>query len=135
MSAAKKNETASLHFGQCHCGAVRFEFDAPAEIDVTDCNCSMCDMTGYVHVFIPKGNLRFLAGEDQLTEYRFNSGQAVHMFCRTCGIKPLYLPRSHPEAWSVNLRCVRSGTLNINKRIAFDGRDWEGNIEDLRAAT
>lgn len=124
-----------LHKGYCHCGAVAFEFDAPAEIDVTDCNCSMCDMTGYEHVFVPQDKLRFLSGENQLTEYRFNTGQAVHMFCPTCGIKPLYRPRSHPGAWSVNLRCVVAGTLIVKKRIGFDGRDWESNIAGLREET
>jgi len=128
-------EEMRVHKGECHCGAVRFEFDAPAKVDVTDCNCSMCDMTGYEHVFVSQENLRFLSGEDQLTEYRFNTGQAVHMFCKTCGIKPLSRPRSHPEAWSVNLRCVDSGTLEIARRIAFDGQDWEGNIEGLREET
>lgn len=124
-----------LHCGGCHCGSVQFEFDAPATVDVTDCNCSICDMTGYEHVFVPEGDLRFLSGEDALTEYRFNTGQAVHMFCKTCGIKPLYRPRSHPEAWSVNLRCVEDGTLQVGKRIVFDGSDWEGNIAALRAET
>jgi len=125
----------TVHTGSCHCGAVRFEFDAPAKIDVTDCNCSMCSMTGYEHVFVLHKDLRFLSGEDQLTEYRFNTGQAVHMFCQTCGIKPLYRPRSHPESWSVNLRCVERATLEVAKRIAFDGQDWEGNIADLREET
>lgn len=124
-----------LHKGGCHCGAVRFEFDAPGAVDVTDCSCSICDMTGYEHVFVPEGDLRFLSGEDALTEYRFNTGQAVHIFCRTCGIKPLYRPRSHPQSWSVNLRCVDAGTLTVSKRIAFDGRDWEGNIAGLKAET
>ncbi len=123
------------HKGGCHCGAVRFEFDAPAEVDVTECNCSMCDMTGYEHVFVPQQDLRLLSGRDALTEYRFNTGQAVHMFCKACGIKPLYRPRSHPEAWSVNLRCVETGTLTVSKRIAFDGRDWEGNIAALKEQT
>jgi len=123
------------HTGGCHCGAVRFEFDAPAAVDVTDCSCSMCDMTGHEHVFIDEADLRFLSGEGELTEYRFNTGQAVHMFCRTCGIKPLYRPRSHPGAWSVNLRCVDAGTMTIANRIAFDGRDWEGNIAELKEQT
>jgi len=124
-----------LHKGGCHCRTVRFEFDAPAAIDVTDCSCSMCDMTGHEHVFIDEADLRFLSGEGELTEYRFNTGKAVHMFCKACGIKPLYRPRSHPDAWSVNLRCVDAGTLRVAKRIAFDGRDWEGNIAGLKAET
>lgn len=92
-------------------------------------------MTGYEHVFVPEGDLQFLSGESELTEYRFNTQMAVHMFCRICGIKPLYRPRSHPEAWSVNLRCVEAGTITVAKRIAFDGRDWEGNIDALKAET
>ena len=123
------------HRAGCHCGAVRFEFDAPAKVDVTFCNCSMCSLTAYEHVFVRRGNLRFLSGKDQLTEYRFNTEQAVHMFCKTCGIKPLYRPRSHPESWSVNLRCVEGGTLEMARRIEFDGRDWEGNIAGLREET
>ena len=128
-------QTLKTHFGGCHCGAVRFEFRAPGAIKVTDCNCSMCGMTGYEHVFVPQADLRFLSGANALTEYRFNTGKAVHMFCKTCGIKPLYRPRSHPEAWSVNLRCVDAGTLRIAKRIPFDGQDWEGNIAALKEQT
>ena len=128
-------QTLKTHFGGCHCGAVRFEFRAPGAINVTDCNCSMCGMTGYEHVFVPQADLRFLSGANALTEYRFNTGKAVHMFCKTCGIKPLYRPRSHPEAWSVNLRCVDAGTLRIAKRIPFDGQDWEGNIAALKEQT
>ena len=123
------------HRAGCHCGAVRFEFDAPAKVDVTLCNCSVCGMTGYEHVFVPQGDLRFLSGEDNLTEYQFNTKAAVHMFCKTCGIKPLYRPRSHPESWSVNLRCVEGGSLKMARRIDFDGQDWEGNIAGLREET
>ncbi|MGB0908678.1 MAG: GFA family protein, partial [Maricaulaceae bacterium] len=83
-----------LHTGQCHCGDVAFEFDAPAQMDVTLCDCSICNMTGYQHVFIPQGDLRFIQGQDKLTEYNFNTGAARHFFCGRCGIKPLYIPRS-----------------------------------------
>lgn len=123
------------HQGGCHCGAVQFEFDAPARVDVTECNCSICSMAGYQHVFIPKGDLRFLSGEETLSCYTFNTGQAKHYFCPICGIKPLYRPRSHPDKWSVNLRCVKGETLTIGERIAFDGSDWEGNIAALKAKT
>jgi hypothetical protein len=92
-------------------------------------------MTGYEHVFVPEAKLRFLSGEDALTTYTFNTHAAKHMFCRTCGIKPLYRPRSHPEAWSVNLRCVAAGTMTVARRIAFDGQDWDGNIDALREQT
>ena len=115
--------------GGCHCGAVRFTFTAEPPVVVTDCNCSICAMTGYEHVFVVDADLRFVSGRDHLQSYRFGTGEAEHLFCKTCGIKPLYRPRSHPEAWSVNVRCVPE--LQVEERIAFDGQNWEDSIEDL----
>lgn len=92
-------------------------------------------MTGYQHVFVSGGDLWFLSGRKALTEYKFGSGQAVHLFCKTCGIKPLYIPRSHPDGWSVNLRCVSSATMVAAERIEFDGQNWEASIGGLREKT
>lgn len=115
---------------QCHCGTVRFVFDGPDTLDVTDCNCSLCAMTGYEHIFVGQADLRFISGENALTSYRFGTQTAEHLFCQTCGIKPLYRPRSHPDAWSVNGRCIEG--LKVGQRIAFDGQNWDENIDDLR---
>lgn len=123
------------HKGQCHCGEVVFTFNAPAKVDVTHCNCSLCEMTGYQHVFVPEADLKIIQGQDRLALYTFGTHTAQHYFCRTCGIKPLYRPRSHPEAWSVNFRCVVGGTLSASKIIDFDGQNWEDNIEALRKGT
>ena len=123
------------HKGQCHCGEVTFIFNAPAKVDVTHCNCSLCEMTGYQHVFVPEADLEITQGQDRLALYTFGTHTAQHYFCRTCGIKPLYRPRSHPEAWSVNLRCVIGDKLIVSKTINFDGQNWEDNIEALRRET
>ena len=123
------------HKGQCHCGAVQFTFTAPATIDVTECDCSICNMTAYQHIFIPQGDLKFTSGEENLSLYTFNTGAAKHLFCKTCGIKPLYIPRSHPECYSVNLRCITPGTLSVGKRIPFSGSNWESNIAELKRET
>ena len=123
------------HKGGCHCGEIRFEFTAPPIMDVTDCNCSICNMSAYEHIFVPQENLTFLSGEDQLATYTFNSGAAKHKFCKICGVKPLYIPRSHPDCWSVNYRCIDPGTLKIGRRIPFDGRNWEKNIKALKDET
>ena len=122
----------TTHQGACHCGAVKFSFTAPAVVTVTDCNCSLCAMTAYQHVFVEDADLTFEQGRDHLTSYRFGTLTADHLFCRTCGIKPLYRPRSHPGAWSVNARCVPS--LEVGERIAFDGQNWERSIDGLHDA-
>ena len=112
-----------VHRGGCHCGRVRFELDAPARPDVLDCTCSICRMTGFLHLIVPASRFRLLSGADELVEYTFNTGAAKHRFCGHCGIKSFYVPRSHPHGFSVNARClddVELATLNV---IPFDDRN------------
>jgi hypothetical protein len=121
----------TVHKGGCHCGRVRFEIDAPANVEVTECNCSICSRTGYLHLFVAQADFRLVQGEGELTTYTFNSGVAQHYFCKTCGVKSFYVPRSHPDGISVNLRCVDEGTIESARIKAFDGRNWEQNISKL----
>jgi hypothetical protein len=120
------------HRGGCHCGAVRFEADAPANLLVHDCNCSICSMSGFQHLIVPGSRFRLLTGADALAEYTFNTGVARHLFCRRCGIKSFYVPRSNPDGFSVNARCLEQGTIESLTVEPFDGRNWENSAEVLR---
>ncbi len=82
--------TLVRHAGGCHCGRVRFEVMAPAQIEVGDCNCSMC------------------------------------------GIKSFYVPRSHPDGYSVNARCLDEGTVTGMTVRKIDGRNWEKHYPEGR---
>lgn len=113
------------HRGGCHCGAVRFEVDAPAAPELTDCNCSICRKGGFLHLRVTKERFRLLAGEDMLTDYRFGTGTARHLFCSRCGIKSFYVPRSNPDGYSVNARCLDEGTVTGSRVKPFDGANWE----------
>ncbi len=86
---ADENQAWVVHRGGCHCGAVRFEVDAPAVLTVQDCNCSICRKTGYLHLIVPRARFRLLQGEHALVTYTFNTGVAQHRFCGVCGIKRL----------------------------------------------
>ena len=121
----------TVHKGGCHCGRVRFEVEAPATVEATECNCSICAMTGYLHLIVPKEDFRLIQGEGDLSTYTFNTGVARHHFCSHCGIKSFYVPRSHPDGISVNLRCIDPGTLDNVRLTAFDGQNWEQNISKL----
>jgi hypothetical protein len=124
--------TASIrHTGGCHCGRVRFEVFAPGEIEVADCNCSICSKSGYLHLIVTAERFRLLSGEQELTSYQFNTGVARHCFCRICGIKSFYVPRSHPHGYSVNARCLDPGTVSALQVRAFDGAHWEQNAASL----
>ena len=113
------------HRGGCHCGAVAFEVDAPAEIEVVECNCSICGPAAYRHLIVPHERFHLLRGEDALTSYSFGTHTARHLFCRTCGVKSFYVPRSHPEGFSVNARCLAPGTVKSIRVRPFDGANWE----------
>ena len=113
------------HKGGCHCGRVRFEVVAPARFSVTDCNCSICAKTGYLHLIVPKSQFRLVSGSEVLTEYTFNTATARHLFCSVCGIKSFYVPRSHPDGFSVNARCLDAGTVQGMTVRKMDGVNWE----------
>ena len=119
-----------VYTGGCHCGAVRFEVEAPEHILVQDCNCSLCAMTGYLHLIVPKSRFRLVKGEENITTYTFNTGIAKHTFCRTCGIKSFYVPRSNPDGIDVNVRCLDQPPREMTIE-PFDGRDWERHGAEL----
>ena len=119
------------HSGGCHCGRVRFEVDAPAVIEATECNCSICSKAAYLHLFVATDDFRLLQGDDSLELYTFNTGAARHYFCRHCGIKSFYTPRSHPDGISVNVRCLDAETVEDVRITPFDGRNWEQNVAKL----
>jgi hypothetical protein len=115
------------HRGGCHCGAVRFEVDAPADLEVWSCNCSMCARTAFLHLIVPGSRFRLLTPWENITTYTFNTGVAKHMFCSTCGIKSFYVPRSNPDGYSVNVRCLDEGSVKSMEVKPFDGRNWEAS--------
>lgn len=123
--------TLVVHHGGCHCGRVRFEAEAPAHLALLECNCSICHKVGFLHLIVPKTRFRLVSGEEFLTLYQFNTGAARHLFCRVCGVKSFYLPRSHPDGVSVNARCLDDGTVQGSTITPFDGRNWEQAREAL----
>ena len=119
-----------LYTGSCHCGAVQFEVEAPDTIVAQECNCSICAKAGFLHLIVPKSKFRLAKGEDSLTTYTFNTGVAKHTFCKACGIKPFYMPRSNPDGIDVNVRCLDERPANLTIE-PFDGRNWESHAAGL----
>jgi hypothetical protein len=120
------------HRGGCHCGAVRFEVDAPAMLEVDECNCSICTMTGFLHLIVPSSRFRLLRGAEDLSTYAFNTRTAKHYFCRHCGIKSFYVPRSNPDGYSVNVRCLDPATVAGMRVSPFDDRNREAAEAAIR---
>lgn len=121
-----------IHRASCHCGRVILEVRGPLPERVYDCNCSICAKKGYLHWFVSRDRTRLLTPEAELATYTFNTHRARHHFCRTCGVAPYYVARSHPDELDVNLRCVEGVDLASMKVVPFDGRNWEASVEELR---
>jgi hypothetical protein len=88
-------------------------------------------MTGFLHLIVGRDRFRLLEGADDIETYAFNTGVAQHYFCRNCGIKSYYVPRSHPDGISVNVRCLQPDTIASVTVSPFDGANWEQNISRL----
>ena len=120
-----------LHSGDCHCGKVKFEFESDADVTLLRCNCSICDRVGYLHLTIPQRRMMLKTSWDDLALYTFNSGIAKHYFCKNCGVKPFYIPRSNPDCFSINFRNVDQSNFGEILIQEFDGRNWESNASSL----
>ena len=124
--------TKPIRHGGCHCGAVRYAAELALPAVGHRCNCSICAACGFVHLIVPAARFRLLGDPAALTEYRFNTGVARHLFCKTCGIKPFYVPRSNPDGYSLNLNCVDQREELALPVEDFDGRNWEANAGALK---
>ena len=116
--------------GGCHCGRVRFSVEALDAVEVERCNCSICRKAGFLHLIVPASRFHLLSGSDSLTTYTFNTGVAEHYFCKVCGVKPFYKPRSNPDGMDVNLNCLERSPEEVTI-VDFDGQNWEANAAAL----
>ncbi len=122
--------------GGCHCGEVVWEIDVdPRTETILDCNCSICQSKGFLHLIVAPESFRLIRGNEALKEYRFNTEQAVHRFCTTCGVHSFYTPRSHPDKVDVNVRCIPDLPLEELNIEPFDGKNWEQNVDEIRDGT
>lgn len=119
-----------IYTGSCHCGAVQFEVEAANKISCQDCNCSICSKSGYLHLIVPKSKFKLLQGQENLTTYTFGTTKAKHKFCKTCGIKSYYIPRSNPDGYDINVRCLTPSPEYLSIE-PFDGQNWEAHAYSL----
>ena len=99
--------------------------------DQVTCNCSMCGKSGFLHLIVAKSCFQLLQGGEHLSTYTFNTGVAKHFFCKICGIKSFYVPRSNPDGYSINVRCLDQATVRSVKVTHFDGQNWDQHGAEL----
>jgi hypothetical protein len=117
--------------GGCHCGKIRYRVQVE-NLEAVECNCSICKKKGFIHLILPAARFRLLRGQSDLSTYTFNTGIAKHHFCRHCGIHAFYRPRSHPDGYDINLRCLDGDAIEQFQITTFDGAHWEEQIDQIR---
>jgi hypothetical protein len=120
--------------GGCHCGRVRFRVQGDLA-NASNCNCSICTMKGSLHLVVPREQFALLQGKDALSTYLFGTHTAKHTFCRHCGIHSFYVPRSKPDGYSVNIRCLDNVDISAIRPRPFDGQHWEEEMRTRAAET
>ena len=111
------------YIGGCHCQAVRYEVEADLEKTFT-CNCSHCEIKGFILAFVPVKSFTLLSGEEMLTEYRFNTKKIAHLFCKVCGVESFARGKDEAgnETVMVNVRCLADVDLSTLLSGTFDGK-------------
>ncbi|XP_053067462.1 centromere protein V isoform X5 [Acinonyx jubatus] len=148
------------HTGGCHCGAVRFEVWASADLHIFDCNCSICKKKQNRHFIVPASRFKLLKGAESITTYTFNTHKAQHTFCKRCGVQSFYTPRSNPGGFApvcsssvpwrglpaclnqerlsegtrsykgIAPHCLDEGTVRSVVIEEFNGTDWEKAMKE-----
>jgi hypothetical protein len=129
----KKKAFERTYRGGCHCGRIRFVVIGALD-RVSECNCSICTKKGYVHWIVPRSAFRLLTQSDNIAAYAFNTKTAKHLFCPNCGVASFYIPRSDPDAFDVNVRCLEGVNLSKLEFDYFDGRNWEKAFHEREQA-
>ncbi len=80
----------SEHSGGCHCGNLHLTLrltEAPGAVRLRACGCSFCRANQTRTVSDPAGACEIWARDwSQVSRYRFGTGTADFLVCRTCGI-------------------------------------------------
>ena len=104
------------------------QFEIEADLArLEHCNCSICVKKGALFTYASPERFRLVRGEEALTRYQFNTKISEHFFCQHCGIHTFGHPRSSPENFIINVRCLDDFDLaSADYELGlFDGRDWE----------
>ena len=94
--------------GSCHCGRIKYRADVGFDDPTFRCNCSICTKSRAWILPLDPARLVVESGLDEAGIYTFGEGGIEHIFCRTCGSKPLVQrPRDSKK------RTARSGTTDL----------------------
>jgi hypothetical protein len=108
--------------GSCHCGAIKFSFEAEPFTKGVRCNCSFCAKRGTMVSPVHGDTFKIEAQEGALGFYQWGKMQAKHYFCKHCGISTFSETARRPGQYIVNLGCVEGVDTFALETVVFDGK-------------
>ena len=111
--------------GGCHCGAIKFSFDAEEISKGLRCTCSICRRKGALMLadVVQNDELKIEAEENDIGLYQFDSNIAKHYFCKKCGIYTHNETIRAPGSMRVNLGCIDDLDTSELEIVVFDGKN------------
>jgi hypothetical protein len=109
--------------GSCHCGAIRFSFEAEPFTHGVRCNCSFCARRGTMMHPVPAEKFKIDAEEGALGVYQWGAKTAKHYFCKNCSINTFSETERRPGQYIVNLGCVEGVDTFALETTVFDGKN------------
>jgi len=98
---------------------VRLEVDADLT-GLTECNCSSCVRSGFLHWKVPGTAVRLLTQKSALTTYLWRDADGGRHFCPTCGTA--MMNTGYRDRISINARCVVGIDIFTLDIARYDGR-------------
>jgi hypothetical protein len=81
---------------------------------------------GFVLAFTSQESFHLLSGQDNLTEYLFNSKAIQHLFCKTCGVESFAygkMPDGSPTV-AINVNCLSGVSSRELNSQHVDGKSF-----------
>lgn len=106
----------------CHCGAVRLEVSRPPQdVEVKECNCSICRRTGAVVAYYSPRDVRVSGATDI---YVWGDRAIEFHRCKSCGNFTHWAPVNKSlDRMGVNVRLMPPDLLTDLRILKFDGAD------------
>lgn len=68
-----------------------------------------------------QADLEIRSGRETLSEYRFNTGVAIHYFCQQCGVYTFHKMRKLPDKYGINAGCLDGVDMAALHPISIEG--------------
>ncbi len=120
--------------GQCHCGAIRFEFETGKPFVPRACRCGFCRKHDARTVADPQG-LALLALGPETLRYRFGSKVTDFLICGRCGVYVGALAEIGGQAFAtLNLNAFDDPRPDLAATpVSYDGEDAAAKSDRRRA--